>query len=67
MQVYPPGTRIGQYEIAGRPMMGGMGVVYLCHDLEKDRPVALKTFKPQFLPDLTAAVESSLAWIASWN
>jgi tetratricopeptide (TPR) repeat protein len=28
-----------------------MGIVYLCHDLHEDRPVALKTFKPQFLPD----------------
>jgi serine/threonine protein kinase len=31
--------------------MGGMGIVYLCHDHEEDRPVALKTFKPEYLPD----------------
>ena len=54
MNIYPPGTRIGQYEIAGRPLMGGMGIVYLCLDLEEDRPVALKTFKPQYLPDRAA-------------
>ena len=31
--------------------MGGMGIVYLCFDHGEDRPVALKTFKPEFLPD----------------
>ena len=54
MNIYPPGTRIGQYEIAGRPLMGGMGIVYVCLDLEEDRPVALKTFKPEYLPDRAA-------------
>jgi tetratricopeptide (TPR) repeat protein len=54
MAFYPPGTRIGQYEIAGRPMLGGMGIVYVCLDLEEDRPVALKTFKPEYLPDRAA-------------
>lgn len=28
-----------------------MGIVYLCFDREEQRPVALKTFKPQFLSD----------------
>jgi len=54
MNVYPPGTRIGQYEIASRPLVGGMGIVYVCRDLEQDRPVALKTFKPEYLPDRAA-------------
>ena len=54
MNVYPPGTRIGPYEIAGRPLMGGMGIVYVCFDHEEDRPVALKTFKPEYLPDRAA-------------
>ena len=50
--IYPPGTWIGdRYEVAGMPLMGGMGIVYLCHDREEDRPVALKTFKPEYLPD----------------
>ena len=43
MQTYPPGTRIGQYEIASRPMMGGMGVVYFALDHNnRARPVALE-------------------------
>ena len=55
MNIYPPGTRIaGQYEIAGRPLMGGMGIVYVCLDHGEDRPVALKTFRPEYLPDRAA-------------
>jgi len=55
MKVYAPGTRIaGRYEIAGCPWMGGMGIVYVCLDHQEDRPVALKTFKPEFLPDRAA-------------
>jgi serine/threonine protein kinase len=41
--------------VAGRPLMGGMGIVYLCLDHGNDkRPVALKTFKPEYLPDRAA-------------
>jgi tetratricopeptide (TPR) repeat protein len=55
MQFYPPGARIaGRYEVAGRPMIGGMGIVYVCLDLEEERPVALKTFRPEYLPDRAA-------------
>jgi serine/threonine protein kinase len=55
MKVYPSGTLIvGRYEVAGRPLMGGMGIVYLCMDRQEDRPVALKTFRPEFLPDRAA-------------
>jgi serine/threonine protein kinase len=31
-----------------------MGIVYLCFDHEDQRPVALKTFKPEYLPDRAA-------------
>ena len=53
---YPPGSHIaGRYEVASRPLIGGMGIVYLCLDREEDdRPVALKTFKPEYLPDREA-------------
>ncbi len=55
MGTYPPRARIaGRYEIASRPLMGDMGIVYLCLDHEQDRPVALKTFKSESLPDHTA-------------
>ncbi len=51
-QHFPTGTRINnRYEVV-RVLEGGMGLVYLCIDHEKEaRPVALKTFKPKFLPD----------------
>jgi tetratricopeptide (TPR) repeat protein len=55
MSFYPPGARIaGRYEVVGRPMLGGMGIVYVCLDLEEDCPVALKTFRPEYLPDRAA-------------
>src|SRR5512146_653175 len=66
MNIYSPGARIGQYEVAGRPLVGGMGVVYICRDLEQDRPVALKTFKPEYLPDRAARdrfLREGTAWV----
>jgi hypothetical protein len=36
-------------------LAGGMGLVYLCVDhAEEGRPVALKTFRPELLPDRAA-------------
>jgi tetratricopeptide (TPR) repeat protein len=67
MQILTPGTRIGQYEIASRPMMGGMGVVYFALDHSNNgRPVAIKTFRPELLPDRTARdrfLREGTAWI----
>ncbi|MEI7849725.1 MAG: serine/threonine-protein kinase, partial [Chloroflexota bacterium] len=67
MQTYQPGTLIGQYEIASKPMIGGMGVVYFCIDHNNnDHPVALKTFKPEYLPDRTARdrfLREGTAWV----
>src|SRR3954453_2829313 len=38
----PTGTHIGRYEIRSPIGAGGMGEVYLAHDAQLDRPVALK-------------------------
>ncbi|HHE71962.1 MAG TPA: hypothetical protein ENL34_06765 [Chloroflexi bacterium] len=55
MNIYPPGSRIvGRYEVASRPLKGGMGIVYPCLDHQDMRPVVLKTFKPEHLPDRAA-------------
>jgi serine/threonine protein kinase len=55
MQFYSSGTRIaGRYEVAGAPLLGGMGIVYLCFDHQEQRPVARKTFRPEFLPNRAA-------------
>ncbi|HOU12816.1 MAG TPA: tetratricopeptide repeat protein [Anaerolineae bacterium] len=51
-KVYRSGdTILGRYEVVGDPLMGGMGIVYICRDQQQDLPVALKTFKPEYLPD----------------
>ena len=55
MAIHPSGTHIGdQYLVAGRPLMGGFGVVYLCTDTQTGHPVALKTWRPEFLSDRAA-------------
>jgi tetratricopeptide (TPR) repeat protein len=55
MKTYAPETLIAnRYEVAGQPLMGGMGIVYICLDHAQNRPIALKTFKPEYLPDRAA-------------
>jgi tetratricopeptide (TPR) repeat protein len=55
VQFHPSGARIaGRFEVAGQPLIGGMGIVYLCFDHLERFPVALKTFKPEYLPNRTA-------------
>jgi serine/threonine protein kinase len=67
MEVYKPGTRIGQYEVVSKPMMGGMGVVYFSFDHgNDDRLVALKSFRPELLPDRAARdrfLREGTAWV----
>ena len=61
MTIYSSGTLIAnRYEVVQGPrekpsLAGGMGIVYFCVDLQDDdRPVALKTFKPEYLPNRPA-------------
>jgi tetratricopeptide (TPR) repeat protein len=66
MKTYAPGTRIGQYEVAGRPLIGGMSIVYVCIDHRTDWPVILKTFQPHLLPDRAARdrfLREGTAWV----
>ncbi len=53
---FPPGARIGPYEITGALGAGGMGEVYLAHDSRLNREVALK-----ILPEALAADPERLA------
>ena len=72
MDIYPSGSIIGnRYEVVQGPkekpsLAGGMGFVYLCIDRDENRPVALKTFQPRFLPDRTARdrfLREGTAWV----
>ncbi len=45
MSLLPPGSKLGRFEISGVLGQGAMGVVYLAHDPDIDRPVALKTIR----------------------
>jgi len=50
-----PGTKIGRYEIRSKLGAGGMGEVYLAHDTELDRSVAIK-----ILPEALASDQQRL-------
>jgi uncharacterized RDD family membrane protein YckC len=48
------GQRIDHFEIRAQLGQGGMGTVYLAHDLSLERPVAIKVLRPELAssPDL---------------
>ena len=45
------GTKLGRYEIRQKIGVGGMGEVFLAHDIQLDRSVALKVLLPEFCLD----------------
>jgi serine/threonine-protein kinase len=47
----PPGTRLGRYEIRAHIGTGGMGEIYLAHDVELERILALKILPAEFASD----------------
>src|SRR5215467_7796512 len=47
----PAGTRLGRYEIRSLLGAGGMGEVYLAHDTQLRRAVAIKILPAQFVAD----------------
>ena len=64
---YQRGDRIGRRYQVHQALMGGMGEVYLCLDLETIQPVALKTFQQRYLtnPKLRQLFNREVAtWVA---
>ena len=54
-EFYHPGDYIAGRYFVTKVLIGGMGLVYLCADLgEEGRPVVLKTFRPEYLPNREA-------------
>jgi serine/threonine-protein kinase len=47
MSVLPAGSKLGRFQIASVLGQGAMGVVYLANDPDIDRPVAIKTVRPE--------------------
>ena len=65
---YQPGDKIGGRYQVHQALMGGMGEVYLCLDLEEMYPYALKTFQQRYQTNaqrLRVAFEREVAtWVA---
>ena len=65
---YKPGDKIGGRYQVHQALMGGMGEVYLCLDLEETLPYALKTFQQRYQTGtqrLRQAFEKEVAtWVA---
>ncbi len=49
--MFPPGTKLGPYEILGAAGAGGMGEVYRARDTRLDRTVAVKVLPSSFTKD----------------
>jgi tetratricopeptide (TPR) repeat protein/tRNA A-37 threonylcarbamoyl transferase component Bud32 len=58
-------TRYEIHRILGGPGKSGMGIVYVCYDLEGRVPVAVKTFQDKFLQD-RASIERFKREAETW-
>jgi hypothetical protein len=63
---YQPGDKIGGRYQVHQVKMGGMGEVYLCLDLERNYPYALKTFQQRYLTDAQRLRRAFEAEVATW-
>jgi serine/threonine protein kinase len=53
VNVLPPGTRLGEFEVVNLIGEGGFGIVYLAYDHSLERHVALKEYMPSGLATRT--------------
>lgn len=61
-----PGDRVDNRYIIHKIAQGGMGIVYLCYDSKFQEPVAIKTFKDQYLDNPESVKrfkKEALIWI----
>ncbi|MGE5414211.1 MAG: serine/threonine-protein kinase, partial [Syntrophomonadaceae bacterium] len=58
MSLLPAGSRLGRFQIASVLGQGAMGVVYLAHDPEIGRSVAIKTVRPESVGESGPDVEA---------
>ena len=64
---FSAGDKIGGRNLVHQALMGGMGEVYLCLDLEENYPCALKAFQQRYQigSRLRMAFEQEVAaWVA---
>lgn len=64
---YKIGDKIAGRFLVYKALMGGMGEVYLCLDIKKNEPHALKTFQSRFIsnPELRKTFDTEVAtWVA---
>ena len=63
---YQPGDRIGGRYQVHKALMGGMGEVYFCLDLEENYPYALKIFKQRYLTDTQRLCRAFKQEVETW-
>ena len=57
---YKPEDKIGGRYLVHQALMGSMGEVYLCLDLERNYPFALKTFQSRFFKKRRIVLHSNM-------
>ncbi len=64
---YKPGDKIGgRYQVHQEALMGSMGEVYLCLDLEENYPDALKTFQQRYQTGTQRLRQAFEKEVATW-
>ena len=63
---YKPGDKIGGRYQVHQALMGGMGEVYLCLDLETIHPYALKTFQQRYQTGTQRLRQAFKKEVATW-
>ena len=63
---YQPGDKIASRYLVHQILMGGMGEVYLCLDLEQNLPYALKTFQERYFEQTQVLRRTFAREVMAW-